>query len=45
MFATRKYKFKTKVYGTISINERTFDDALEAFLRQGYLETDILEIL
>lgn len=45
MLATRTYKFKTKAYGTVTIHERTFDDAMETFLRQGYAETDILEVL
>lgn len=45
MQATRTYKFKTKSYGTVTIYERTFDDAMEAFLRQGYVEKGIIEVL
>ncbi|WP_341744612.1 hypothetical protein [Azonexus hydrophilus] len=44
MKAQRTYKFRTKANGTVTIREHTFDDAMEAFLRQGYLETDIVEI-
>ena len=44
MKAQRTYKFRTRANGTVAIRERTLDDAMETFLRQGYLETDILEI-
>jgi hypothetical protein len=42
--ALRKYRFRTRVYGDVTIYESSYDCALEEFLRQGYLETDIVEI-
>lgn len=44
MQAERTYRFRTKVYGNIDIRARTYDGAMEAFLRQGYAETDIEEV-
>lgn len=44
MNATRTYKFITKAYGTITIRAYTFDEALEAFLQEGYQESDIIEV-
>ena len=45
MQCLRTYKFKTKAFGTITVYEHTFDDAWESFLRQGYAEADVLEVL
>lgn len=45
MQALRTYKFKTKTFGTVTVREHTYDNALESFLRQGYAETDIVEVL
>lgn len=42
--ALRTYRFRTKVYGDVTIYELTYDRALEEFLHQGYLETDIIEV-
>lgn len=44
MQALRTYKFRTKALGTVTVHERTLDDAWESFLRQGYAETDVLEV-
>lgn len=40
----RRYDFITKVHGRVRIRARTYDEALEGFLKLGHQATDIEDV-